>query len=279
MKNLHKYENLTWKELDSFNRNKTVIIVPIGLMEEHSLQLPIGTDAFMSQSVANDLAKKLSINYKNINFLIFPLIPVGFDCLDLTGTVQVRRHIFQALIYDVFSSITKYLFKYFIISCFHGGTENHDAIKDTLELLNKKSEVRAIDIGEVVLKKMFCLDNEYIKYINKRIDRKLTQEEIEILRTDLHAGFMETSLMLHLKPSQVRKNYKKLNPYIIDVPSPDDFLSHEEIIKIYRKSEKDIKFEGHWGYPAKGNKIFGKAFYNFFIDESFVAVKKFFNNI
>ncbi len=39
-----KFEELNWKELDEFDREKTVFFLPISPMEEHGPHLPLGTD-------------------------------------------------------------------------------------------------------------------------------------------------------------------------------------------------------------------------------------------
>jgi hypothetical protein len=42
--NIHKLEELTAPEVDALDRNRTVFILPVGMLEIHGPHLPIGTD-------------------------------------------------------------------------------------------------------------------------------------------------------------------------------------------------------------------------------------------
>ena len=44
--NIHKIEELSAPQLDAFNRDKTLFILPVGTLEEHGPHLPIGMDTF-----------------------------------------------------------------------------------------------------------------------------------------------------------------------------------------------------------------------------------------
>ena len=253
--------------------------MPVCLLEEHSLHLPLMTDAFISESVANSLADKISKDKDDISVLILPLIPLGFDCLDLTGSLPVKESTLTNVVIDVIGSIARYSFKYFIISTFHGGTENHSALNSAIKKLKVKFNINILDIAPKVFYRMFTVSSKYKEYFRKYLGRELSREEVDNFKKDLHAGFIETSCLLYLKPSLVRNNYKNLKPYIIDVPPIDKTLSHEENVEIYKKSENDKKFDGHWGYPSKADKKFGKILYSFLVDESLSTVKNGFKEL
>ena len=41
---LYKLEELTWPQIDTLNRDRTLFILPMGMIEEHGPHLPVGAD-------------------------------------------------------------------------------------------------------------------------------------------------------------------------------------------------------------------------------------------
>jgi Creatinine amidohydrolase len=47
--NIHRIEDLTASQIDAFNRDRTLFILPVGTLEEHGPHLPISMDSFSVQ--------------------------------------------------------------------------------------------------------------------------------------------------------------------------------------------------------------------------------------
>ena len=43
---IHKLEELRWPQIDALDRDRTMFILPMGMLEEHGPHLPIGADSF-----------------------------------------------------------------------------------------------------------------------------------------------------------------------------------------------------------------------------------------
>jgi hypothetical protein len=41
---VHKLEELTWPQIDAFDRQRTLFILPMGMIEQHGPHLPVGAD-------------------------------------------------------------------------------------------------------------------------------------------------------------------------------------------------------------------------------------------
>lgn len=41
---IYKLEELAWPQIDALNRERTLFILPIGMIEEHGPHLPVGAD-------------------------------------------------------------------------------------------------------------------------------------------------------------------------------------------------------------------------------------------
>jgi len=41
---VHKLEELSWPQIDAFDRQRTLFILPVGMIEQHGPHLPVGAD-------------------------------------------------------------------------------------------------------------------------------------------------------------------------------------------------------------------------------------------
>src|ERR1700722_3323944 len=71
-----KMEELNWKELDAFDRNQSVVFIPISPLEEHGPHLPVGVDFFHAASFASDVARDFSAERPDWNIVITPPLAV-----------------------------------------------------------------------------------------------------------------------------------------------------------------------------------------------------------
>ena len=53
-------EELNWKQIDAFDRKKTVFFLPISPLEEHGPHLPVGTDYLTARDAATEAIKLLN---------------------------------------------------------------------------------------------------------------------------------------------------------------------------------------------------------------------------
>ena len=47
-------ENCTWDQIQKLNKDRTVVILPTGSIEQHGLHLPLNTDSY----IINEISKK-----------------------------------------------------------------------------------------------------------------------------------------------------------------------------------------------------------------------------
>ena len=84
---LNKLQNLTWKQVDELEREKTLAIVLTGSMEQHGPHLPLGQDTFVAQYLADEALKKVS---DRIKYVVLPPLPIGQspEHTDFPGTLN-----------------------------------------------------------------------------------------------------------------------------------------------------------------------------------------------
>ncbi|GEA18019.1 creatininase family protein [Moorella sp. E306M] len=52
-------EELTSEAIDAFNREETIVLLPVGATEQHGKHLPVGTDTMILKSVLERVLKDI----------------------------------------------------------------------------------------------------------------------------------------------------------------------------------------------------------------------------
>ena len=165
-----------------------IVFQPIASVEQHGPHLPVGTDSFICQAFAEALRKKLEA--KAFPGLFLPFIAYGKsnEHLDYPGTVTYSVETFMSVLMDIGRSVARAGVKKFVFLNAHGGNS------EVLDIICR--ELR-IETGMQV----FAL-NPLIR-MNPDLSDVLTEKEA---RVGIHAGRVETSFILHLRPDTVRKD-------------------------------------------------------------------------
>jgi Creatinine amidohydrolase len=74
---VYKIEELTAPEIDRLDRNKTLFILPVGVLEEHGPHLPIGTDTYLVNFGVEGTAKHLQRNLSDWTIIMLPDLNYG----------------------------------------------------------------------------------------------------------------------------------------------------------------------------------------------------------
>ena len=113
------YWNLTKDEIEKLDKERTVIIIPIGSIEQHGPHLPVSMDA----EAAYLLAIKAAEAVDGGGVYVAPPIFYG-SCTatkNFPGTISIRQSTLIALIIDVLKGFASHGFKKFVILNCHGG--------------------------------------------------------------------------------------------------------------------------------------------------------------
>ena len=68
----NQVKDMTWREVQERLREFPVVIVPIGSTEQHGYHLPIGTDVYLAEALAEKTAEKTGA-------LVYPSIHFGYS--------------------------------------------------------------------------------------------------------------------------------------------------------------------------------------------------------
>lgn len=99
------------EQIRGLNRDKTIVIIPGGILEEHGPFLPSFTDGYRDQATAEELAR-LVVARPGWTALMFPTIPLGVGGANelgghfsFPGTYVVRSATLRAVFVDLASDL------------------------------------------------------------------------------------------------------------------------------------------------------------------------------
>ncbi len=218
-------EELTSPNFESHVKEIKTVIIPLGSIEEHGAHLPLGTDYLQAYEMAKVAAIKRKV-------FVAPPIPYGLcrSTSEHPGTLSISFDTLRSIIIDIVESLYKNGLRYFIIFSGHAGGTHTAAM---------------IEAGECCLKR---LEGAQIAVINLIDIAKDVWYPLVENKKDSHAGEVETSLMLYLRPHLVLDKYKEEYPSF-----PKGILVRDK--KRYWPG-------GVWGDPTKASVEKGKKLFD-----------------
>lgn len=156
-----------------------VAVLPWGACEAHNYHLPYGTDIIEGEEIAAESAR-LAWD-QGIKVIVLPAIPFGVNTgqFDVTLDINMNPSTQLAVLRDVIEVLNRHGIHKLIILNSHGGNDF-------------KTMIRELGLK---FPDMFLCSCDWVK--------SLDQKEFFENKDD-HAGEMETSLILHLRPNLVR---------------------------------------------------------------------------
>lgn len=180
-----RWETVTSAEIDALDRDGTVVVLPLGSVEQHSNHMPLGTDSMLAHHVCLAAAEATCA----VKVAVLPPPWYGFSAhhMRFAGTVTLSADTLLTLAAEIVESVVAHGFRRVLILNGHGG--NGGAI-----------DVLASTLGHRHYGEARIAATTYFQ---------LAREEIAEIRLSRaggmgHAGEFETAMMLHLFPELVK---------------------------------------------------------------------------
>lgn len=168
---------------DEAARAARVAVLPVGSFEQHGAHLPLATDTIVAGAVARSIAATYDL-------LLLP--PVTIGCSQehdgWAGTVSIRSSTLAAIVTDVAESLRRAGVDQLVVVNGHGGNY---VLSNVAQEANTESRRMALYPG--------------------RDDWELARQHAGLTSSshdDMHAGEIETSLLLHVCPDLVRAGFE-----------------------------------------------------------------------
>jgi creatinine amidohydrolase len=223
-------DELSMQEFKEKVDEKTVVILPIGAIEEHGAHLPLCTDSIQPEYVAQKVAEKT-------NALIAPPIRYGLcsSTKNFPGTITISFDTLRSLIYDILSEFIRNGIKNIVVLSGHAGRVHMAALRLAAEKVVAKSEAN-----------IMVLSDYDIAY-------DLLDKDASIPTDDGHSGIIETSRVMAIREDLIKGEGvpgKERPPKFMVLSDPEKYFP-----------------TGVMGDPTNASKEKGKEINDFIVDE------------
>ncbi len=116
---IHKLEELTWPQIDALDRNRTMFILPVGMIEEHGPHLPVGADTLAMLFEAERASRRVSGALPEWTILLMPPLHYGQGGANQIaarlvhpGTYAIRQSTLRSMVADLGASVAQNGFRW-----------------------------------------------------------------------------------------------------------------------------------------------------------------------
>lgn len=198
-------ETLTWPELDALDRDRTVIFIAFSPLEEHGPHLPIGTDLFMARHLAEAIAREVEARRPGTTALLVPPVPLGAGTVPMRGSVNVTAEVVFDVARQMGAAFARDGFKHIVFTNGHLSAWHLLALENAATWVSRRYGVGAVAPSASIARQIIRRGG----LAGIVGDRLTADEQTELLKA-AHAGMLETSIMLALRPDLVKPLFGQL---------------------------------------------------------------------
>jgi len=245
------YLEATWEEFrDAIKEKNSLILIPVGCLEEHGPHLPINCDCVIGEKICEMVAVDNQV-------ILGPPIRYGVSrtTQGFPGTMEIKVETLKALVYDIVISFASQGVKNIVLFTWHGGVTHatmlREACIDVIEKLREEADLPKV----MDLEQFESLTHIYLHSGVRMFEGNLEKEILPLLETEPHhAAELETSMMLYCAPHLVKKEKIK------DLKEFPQFPEG----RIYARGNPWLS-KGLMGDASKSTSEKGEKIYNIFV--------------
>ena len=186
--NVRRWEDLTWQDFARLDAERSVAVLPVAAIEQHGPHLPLATDAMINRGI---LDRALAL-VADTPLLVLPIFPVGRsdEHAAFPGTLTLGAETLSRVWFEIGQSVHRAGLRKLVIVNSHGGNN------DVIGIVGRELRVRLGMLVATTQWRRFGLPaGLYSPFETSH---------------GIHAGDIETSLMLHFRPDLVDMTKAKL---------------------------------------------------------------------
>ena len=269
----HTMVEMTWPEIDQLAKEDALVLLPLGVIEEHGYHLPLGTDIYLAISQARDIADELK--KEQVPCVIAP--PYYWGTMQVVtknfpGSFTAKPGHIAAIITDILESLERSGFKRVLAINAHGDPLHSKVIMNAFKEYNKIHDLRVrwltfeddvVDVYGLTGKEDYVLPVPIYPFEDLVSGLEHMKDEF-----DVHAGAFETACM--------REAFPEFTNMEIARQQKATMLQGEQIRQWQSGKEEynHLTPEGHVGDPAaseflttkleKANRVIAHGIMNFY---------------
>lgn len=217
---IYRVAQMNTEQIRALDKQKTVVLLPGGVLEEHGPHLPSFSDGYSNEWLTEKLAEAL-VERPGWAVLVFPIIPFGHAGGNeiggkyiFPGTYSIRRTTLRAVFMDLATELGDQGFRRIFVMHGHGSPFHNlmldqagDYFRDTYG--GSMVNLHGLQPGPEQLSKLKLAPP------NLNLSESENRENGSF---DVHAGLDETSRLIFLRPDLVNPNYRTLPPFAANNP-------------------------------------------------------------
>ncbi|MEM7021277.1 MAG: creatininase family protein [Pseudomonadota bacterium] len=178
-----RWQDMTTKDFGQLDLERVIAVLPVGAIEQHGPHLPVSTDACINQGVIDRALEEMP---DDLPVTVLPMLPIGKsnEHLAFPGTLTLSAETLIRVWTEVGECVARAGIRKLVLFNSHGGQPQ------IMDIVARDLRVR-LDMMVVA----------YSWYGSGLPEGLFTTDET---RHGIHAGAIETSMMLHLEPEQVQ---------------------------------------------------------------------------
>jgi creatinine amidohydrolase len=251
-----KLEELRFPQIDALDRERTMFILPIGMLEEHGPHLPIGSDTFGVTFEADGAARRVSRQLPQWNIVMMPPLHYGETGANEIGgifvhpgTYGIRHTTLRSLVADIGGQLAQNRFKWIFVLTGHGSPTHGVAVNDACDFVSETFGVTMLHISG-----LFRADQKIQARAKAIAEKHFAAADIASFGLDVHAGVSETAVNLALRPNLVDPGYRKLRA--------NAGQTFDELQALATKPG----WQGYLSVPAKASAGYGRDIEAWWVD-------------
>jgi creatinine amidohydrolase len=240
---------LNTRQIRALDREKTVVFLQGGMLEEHGPYLPAFTDGILSERLTAEVARGVVAKKPEWTALLFPPVSVGASGYNeigrqfvFPGTYAVRPSTLAAMYMDLADQLGEQGFKWIMVVHVHGSPLHLAALDDASDYFRDIYGGRMVNLWGLL-----PVIGGWGTGMAGMADAQKKEDGVS-----LHGGADEHSLMLHLQPNLVAPDYQQARSITGS--------SYAESVAAARRTD----WPGYIGAPRIGNAALGQRIWTSF---------------
>ena len=191
---VYDVRELNAEQICALPLERTVVMMPGGILEEHGPYLPVYTDGYVNEYEARQVANAI-VRRPGWIALMFPSVPLGAGGANqiglksiFPGTYHVHYETLRAVYMDLAAELGEAGFRWIFVFQGHGSMAHKLALDQASDFFVDRYGGRMVHLGGLT-----------VPAIASR-PPLLTSESRQENGLDVHGGFSETSSILFLRP-------------------------------------------------------------------------------
>jgi creatinine amidohydrolase len=233
--------DMTWPEIEKAIQENAIVLLPVGVIEEHGPHISLAVDIYMSYMMSKII--KHELEKRGTPTQIAPPYYWGINTLTgvFPGSFNVRPSTMKAVLQDILASLRNWGVANVFIINWHGEFDHNTNILEGIKEARAATAIKAYYIvADYEAKAVkFNMQDDCLVVLKSPPPRQRPSKYL-----DLHAGALETGMMLNYFPEQVKKEMlKSLEPTKFTIEDLKAVRHGGGLVRKYLPS-------GYFGAPA-----------------------------